>query len=202
MLFNKIPRSLTLGTVLGLLALGTSQVQAQAQSPAPAMAAQVTPVFTIKGFNITGENPLADGDTSRVLAPFLRADATLETLQKATTALEAALRDKGFALHRVVLPPQDVGATVTLNIVKFVIGTVTVEGNSSYSTDNIRASLPALVEGTAPNFNTLAVQTAIANESQGKQVQVTLKEGQVADKIDAKVVVKESKPWNFSLGLY
>ncbi len=201
MLFNKIPRSLISGTVLALMALGTCHVQAQAQSPVPAMAAQVTPVFTIKGFNITGENPLVDGDTSRVLAPFLRADATLETLQKATTALEAALRDKGFALHRVVLPPQDVGGTLTLNIVKFVIGTVTVEGNSKYSTDNIRASLPALVEGTAPNFNTLAVQTAIANESQGKQVQVTLKEGQVADKIDAKVVVKESKPWNFSLGL-
>ncbi len=201
MLFNKVPRSLISGTVLGLMTLAASQVQAQAPSPAPEMAAQATPVFTIKGFNITGENPLADGDTSRVLAPFLRADATLDTLQKATAALEAALRDKGFALHRVVLPPQDVGATVTLNIVKFVIGTVTVEGNSSYSNDNIRASLPALVEGTAPNFNTLAVQTAIANESQGKQVQVTLKEGQLADKIDAKIAVKESKPWNFSLGL-
>ena len=205
MLIKKIPHLLAGGAVLGLTTLGTVQVQAQTQSPsratAPAMAAQATPVFTIKGFSITGENPLADGDTSRVLAPFLRADATLETLQKATSALESALRDKGYALHRVVLPPQEIGANVTLNIVKFVIGSVTVEGNSSYSADNIRASLPELVEGSAPNFNKLAVQTAIANESQGKQVQVTLKEGQVADKIDAKVVVKESKPWNFSLGL-
>ena len=199
MLFKKIPRSLFGGAVLNLLALATPL--AQAQLAGPVMSAAVTPVFTIKGFNITGENPLADGDTSRVLAPFLRTDATLETLQKATTALEAALRDKGFALHRVVLPPQDVGATVTLNIVKFVIGTVTLEGNTSYSNDNIRASLPELVEGAAPNFNKLAVQTAIANESQGKQVQLTLKEGQVADKIDAKIVVKESKPWSFSLGL-
>lgn len=30
---------------------------------------------------------------------------------------------------------------------------------------------------------------------------MTLKEGQVADTIDAKIVVKESKPWNFSLDL-
>ena len=205
MLIKKIPHLLAGGAVLGLTTLGTVQVQAQTQSPsratAPAMAAQATPMFTIKGFSITGENPLADGDTSRVLAPFLRADATLETLQKATSALESALRDKGYALHRVVLPPQEIGANVTLNIVKFVIGSVTVEGNASYSADNIRASLPELVEGIAPNFNKLAVQTAIANESQGKQVQVTLKEGQVADKIDAKIVVKESKPWNFSLGL-
>ena len=165
------------------------------------MTAPATPVFTIKGFNITGENPLADGDTTRALAPYLRTDATLDTLQKATAALETALRDRGFALHRVVLPPQDIGATVKLNIVKFVMGSVTVEGHSNYSADNIRASLPELVEGSTPNFNKLAVQTAIANENAGKQVQVTLKEGQVADKIDAKVVVKESKPWNFSLGL-
>ena len=55
----------------------------------------------------------------RVLAPFLRSDATMDTLQKATVALETALRDKGFGLHRVALPPQEVGDTVTLNIVKF-----------------------------------------------------------------------------------
>ncbi len=200
---EKLPHSLICSAALGLLTLTVTQVQSQsqAQSPGPALSRQAAPVFVIKGFNITGENPLADGDTSRVLAPFLRTDATLDTLQKATVALETALRDKGYALHRVVLPPQEIGATVTLNIVKFVIGNVTVEGNSNYSKDNIRASLPELAEGASPNFNKLAVQTAIANESQGKQVQVSLKEADVADKIDAKVIVKESKPWNFSLGL-
>ena len=201
MQIKKVPSMLIRLPALALMTFVAWQVHAQAPSANPEMAVQATPVFTIKGFNITGENPLADGDTSRVLAPFLRADATLNTLQKATAALETALRDQGFALHRVVLPPQDLGASVTLNIVKFVIGSVTVDGQSNYSTENIRASLPELVEGTAPNFNKLAVQTAIANESQGKQVQVTLKEGQVADKIDAKISVKESKPWNFSLGL-
>ena len=202
----KLPRhSLFYAAFLGGLTLAIPQVQAQAQvqaqRPGPALSTQAAPVFVIKGFNITGENPLADGDTSRVLAPFLRTDATLDTLQKATVALETALRDKGYALHRVVLPPQEIGANVTLNIVKFVIGNVTVEGNSNYTKDNIRASLPELVEGASPNFNRLAVQTAIANESQGKQVQVSLKEADVADKIDAKVIVKETKPWNFSVGL-
>ena len=194
-------KSISLGLMAGTLLVAVPLAGAQTRAGGPAMSTPATPVFVIKGFNITGENPLADGDTSRVLAPFLRSDATLDTLQKASAALEAAMRDKGYALHRVVLPPQEIGANVTLNIVKFVIGSVTVEGNSSYSSDNIRASLPELVEGTAPNFNKLAVQTAIANENQGKQVQVTLKEGQVADKIDAKISVKESKPWNFSLGL-
>jgi hypothetical protein len=34
-------------------------------------------------------------------------DATIETLQKATAALEEALKERGFGLHRVVLPPQE-----------------------------------------------------------------------------------------------
>lgn len=176
-----------------LVVASSSSVWAQSADAVPS-----GPVFVIKGFSVTGENPLPEGETSKVLAPFLRADASLDTLQKATVALETALRDKGFALHRVALPPQDLGATVTLNIVKFVIGKVVVEGLQNYTEVNIRASLPELAEGSAPNFKTLSVQTTIANESQGKQTQVSLKESEEADRIDVKVLVNESKPWNFS----
>ena len=191
-----------------LLALGAGHGTAMAQTTTPvapqalpAMSAPAKPVFAIRGFQISGDNPLPASDTTRVLAPFLRTDATIETLQKATAALEASLQQSGYALHRVVLPPQEVGETVQLKIVKFVIGKVTVEGLQRYDEANIRASLPELREGEAPNFKTLAVQTAIANESQGKQVQVALKEAQEADQIDARVVVTEAKPWNFAVSL-
>ena len=186
--------------MVGIAGSGSVLAQ-QPVAGSPGMTSAPSPVFQIRGFNVTGENPLPEGETTRVLAPFLRTDATLDTLQKATQALEAALRDKGFALHRVALPPQEIGATVTLHVVKFVIGKVTIEGNQAYTEENIRASLPELKEGSAPNFRTLSVQTAIANESQGKQVQVGLKEAEEADQINARVVVKEAKPWNFSLGL-
>lgn len=166
-----------------------------------ALTAPTKPVFTIRGFDVMGDNPLAAGDTSRVLAPFLRADASIEVLQQATAALENALRERGFGLHRVVLPAQEVGESVRLNIVKFTIGKVTVEGLKQLDSANIRASLPELVEGQAPNIKTLAVQTAIANENPGKQVQITLKESQVADQIDANILVSEGKAWNFASSL-
>ncbi len=171
----------------------------QANAPSPSSTSAPTPSFVIRGFDITGDNPLADGEVSSILAPYLRTDATIETLQKATAALEAALKDKGYTLYRVALPPQEVGRTVTLNIVKFVIGKISIEGRERYSEANIRASLPELKEGTAPNFRTLAVQTAIANESQGKQLQVAVKESDDTDKIDVRIIVKESKPWSFSV---
>ncbi len=180
------------------LALGAWHLGAPAQTT---MTAPAKPVFAIRGFDISGENPLPEGETSRVLAPFLRANASIDTLQAATAALEAALKERGFALHRVVLPPQEVGETVSLKIVKFAIGKVTIEGLQRYDAANIRASLPELREGEAPNFKTLAVQTTIANESQGKQVQVALKEAEEADHIDARIVVTEAKPWNFAVSL-
>lgn len=183
---------------------GTLQAQTSAAPTAPTaqpMEAPAKPVFAIRGFDISGSNPLPVDETNRMLAPFLRTDATIETLQKATATLEAGLKSRGFALHRVVLPPQDVGERVQLKIVKFTIGKVIVEGLQRYDEPNIRASLPALQEGESPNFKTLAVQTAMANESQGKQVQIALKEAEDADKIDARVVVTESKPWNFAISL-
>ncbi|MES2633302.1 MAG: ShlB/FhaC/HecB family hemolysin secretion/activation protein [Pseudomonadota bacterium] len=181
-------------------------VCAHAQAPAspgnPAMAsAAPSPTFAIKGFKVTGDNPLSDGETSLVLAPYLRTDATIDTLQKATAALEAALRAQGFGLHRVALPPQEVGSTVTLNIVKFTIGKVAIEGATIYDEGNVRRTLPELQEGGSPNFKTLAIQTAIANENPNKLIQLGLREGSEADKIDATITVQEKRPWTLALGL-
>ncbi len=179
-------------------ALACANLQAQ-QTQAMSGAAPAS--FAIRGFNIKGDNPLSQNDTSRILAAFLRSDATLEVLQKATTALETAMRDAGFGLHRVSLPPQTMSDTVTLEIVHFTIGSITLDGNKLYSNSNIRASIPELQEGGAPNFSRLAVQTSIANENPGKQISISLRESTQADKIDAMVQVKESKPWNFSVAL-
>jgi hemolysin activation/secretion protein len=200
------PRSRNGGRArLGLLAwaamAATSPALAQAPAPAPMAAAAPSPVFAIKGFKVIGENPLGDGETARVLAPYLRADATIDVLQKATAALEAALRDKGYGLHRVALPPQEVGDTVTLNIVKFSVAKVNFEGRSLYDEGNIRRSLPELREGQSPNFKELAIQTAIANENPNKQIQVGLREADEPDKIEATITVKESRPWTFAVGL-
>ncbi|MDP3759140.1 MAG: ShlB/FhaC/HecB family hemolysin secretion/activation protein [Ramlibacter sp.] len=186
---------------MALTAVAAAAWAQQAPAASPMAAPAPSPVFAIKGFKVTGENPLGDGETSRVLAPFLRADATMDTLQKATAALEAALRDKGYGLHRVALPPQEVGDLVTLDIVKFSIAKVNIEGRSIYDEGNVRRTLPELREGESPNFKRLAVQTAIANENPNKQIQVGLRESDEPDKIEATLTVKELRPWTFAVGL-
>lgn len=194
--------------LLALCALAAGTAHAQVPPPAPVpratppMAAPAaSPVFAIRGFRIEGENPIGDAAAQRVLAPFVRPAATLETLQQATAALEAELRSRGFGLHRVALPPQEVGDTVKLQIVKFVLGKVGIEGRQVYDEDNIRRTLPELREGESPNFRTLAIQTAIANENPNKQVQVGLRESEEPDRIDATITVREQRPWTAGVSL-
>lgn len=175
---------------------------ARAAPAAPTMAAPApSPVFAIRAFEVTGDNPLGADETQRVLAPYVRTDANMETLQQATAALEKALAAKGFGLHRVSLPPQEVGATVRLNVVNFRLGKVTIQSKGIYDDGNIRRSLPELREGTSPNFKRLAVQTAITNENPNKQVQVGLREASQPDQIDATIDVKDSRPWSAAVGL-
>jgi len=180
-----------------------SVAQAQTSAALPAMPTPTgaTTTFVIKGYEVSGDVELSTAQTDEVLAPFVGPGATIETLQKATAALEAAYKANGFALHRVSLPPQEVGQKIKLSIVKFVIGQVKVSGNQSYDASNIRASVPELTEGQAPNFSRMAVQTAIANENPTKQIRVALKESEEANKIDATVLVKDARPWSFAVGL-
>jgi hemolysin activation/secretion protein len=199
----RLPRHALLAVVAA--AAGAAGAQAPAPAPRPAappMAAPApSPVFAIRGFRIEGENPIGDADAQRVLAPYVRPAATLETLQQATAALEAELRTRGFGLHRVALPPQEVGDTVKLQIVKFVLGKVAIEGSRIYDAGNIRRTLPELREGESPNFRTLAIQTAIANENPNKQVQVGLRESEEPDRIDATITVREQRPWTAGVSL-
>lgn len=190
--------SLSSAIALCAMALGHCSVFAQTVAPA---ATGSTTKFVISGFELTGDNPLGPAESKEILAPFAKSDATIATLQQATSALEAALSARGFPLHRVSLPAQDLGGKVNLTVVKFVIGKVIVQGQAHFTESNILASVPELRVGEAPNFTKLAIQTAIGNENPGKQLQVSLKESDEVDKIDATLLVKETKPWNLSASL-
>lgn len=199
---NKQAKGRSLAPVLRHLIAAAAAGAAMACAAQPAAPAAAPPLaFAIEGFDVRGDNPLGDARAQQVLAPYVRADATLETLQQAASALEQALRERGFGLYRVVLPPQEVGRRVSLEILTFAIATVTVEGNAHHDADNIRQALPELREGAAPNFRRLAVQTAISNENPGKQVQVALRPSAEPDKVDATVKVSDVRPWDFAVSL-
>ncbi len=189
----------------GVLAQAPPPALSAPQAPAPEGGAERAPpaaVLRLRGFAIEGDNPLSARDESLALAPFLRAELTLDTLQQAVQALENALKAQGHSLHRVVLAPQEVTDTVTLRIVSFALGAVTVEGAQVFGEDNIRRSLPALRPGTTPDLAQLAVQTALANDNPAKNVQVALRASPTEpDRIEATVRVKDGSPLRWAASL-
>ena len=93
--------------VAGLLSVAQVPALAQPALPAqaaPAPVAAMAEPLRLRGFTVVGDNPLDDATTTQTVAPFLRAEVSMDTLQKATAAFEAALVAHGFTLHRVVLP--------------------------------------------------------------------------------------------------
>lgn len=183
--------ALTLGPALAQPVPTPAVVQAK-HGPVTTMAEPLK----LRGFTVVGDNPLDDATTTQIVAPFLRAEVSMDTLQKATAAFEAALAAKGFTLHRVVLPAQEVSDNLTLQVIRFAIGRVVVEGSGVFGDDNIRRSLPELQEGGTPSVKKMGVQTALANENPAKRVQVALRgSDDNPDLIDATVRVQTSNPF-------
>lgn len=163
-------------------------VHAQISAPPPAEAR-----FTVSGYVVEGDNPLGEAQTQAALAPFVGQHEGIERLQQAATALETLLRENGYGFYRVVLPPQDIGGVIRLQMFRFTVGTVEIKGNQFFSNDNILRSLPQLATGSSPNTNALARDLALANENPSKQVNVTFRQGQLDDTVDASVDVKDSR---------
>lgn len=179
--------------VLALMLAG-SCLAAQAQGSAgAAAAAEEEARFTVTGFKVLGDNPLPADLTERTLAPFAGEHTGIERLQEAALAMEALLRERGFGFYRVVLPPQDIGGVIKLEMFRFTLGSIEVKGNRSFAKENILSSVPQLVAGVSPNTQQLARDLAVANENPSKRANVTFKLGAIADTIDATIDVADSR---------
>ena len=99
---SSVPLRLSVVSLAGCLACLTgTAAMAQTAAPAVASASDALPAGTpaasgtspaqwrVRGFSVIGDNPLGSTETLLVMAPFLRSELSLDTLQQATSALEA-----------------------------------------------------------------------------------------------------------------
>lgn len=162
------------------------------------VAAEEIPVvrFSVGGFQVEGENPLSPAETDALLAPYVGDYEGLDGLLSAADELEQALAERGYSFHRVTLPPQTLDqGIVTLQIVVFKVGTVAVEGNTTFSERNILASVPSLKAGETPNTRRLSRDLYVANRHPAKTISINMRESEIPDSIDATVKVNDGKPW-------
>ncbi|MGP1676907.1 MAG: POTRA domain-containing protein [Burkholderiales bacterium] len=122
--------------------------------PAPAVAAPVAePRFDIDGFNVRGATLITSEELRLMLAPFIGKSKNFGDVQKALEALERSYTDKGYSAVQVILPEQQIdGGEIEFDVIEAKIGRIVVEGNKYFDEANIRASLPLLQPGKAPNI--------------------------------------------------
>ncbi|MCG6892186.1 MAG: hypothetical protein LJE65_01150 [Desulfobacteraceae bacterium] len=151
--------------------------------------------FTVERYAVVGENPLSEKATRKVLSDYLGEQKGLGGLEAAAKALEAAIRDNGWAFHRVSLPPQSIEeGTVQLRVSTVPLVGVSVEGAEYFSEDNIRASLPPLVPGGVLNTREVARALRTANEHPAKRVTTSLKPAKGSSALEATIQVDDSRP--------
>ncbi len=188
-------------TSLALAALLTAAAApALAQTPAPT--APPEPTLEVRRYVIEGALPLSDSEVSATLAPFTGPGRTMSDIQRAAEAIEQRLRANGQAFHRLFVPAQrPINGEIRLQVVTFKLGQVEVAGNRNFDTPNVRASLPTLVEGQAPEVSQLGADISASNTNPAKQVSVTFRESRQPNTVDALVRVQDSSPVAFIASL-
>ena len=172
----------------------------QAQTAAPAQPAE--PTLDIRSFLVEGESPMSEDESRVVLAPFLGPNRRLGDIETAATTLERAMRERGFAFHRMFVPVQKpVDGVIRLQVIGIKLGKVEVTGNEKFTTDNIRRSLTNLQEGQVPEVKTLGRDVTASNTNPAKQLSVTFRESAQPGLVDALVRVKDSPTLVFFAGL-
>ncbi len=154
--------------------------------------------FDILRFDIRGNTLLPAEQVTTLVAPYAGKGRVYGDIQKALEALENAYRSKGFGTVNVHVPEQEISAgVIRLDVTEAVIGKVRVEGNRHFDADNLRAALPQLQEGKAPNLRQISENVQLANENPARSAEVTLGISEEEGKVDAKVAVVDQPPQRF-----
>ncbi len=158
--------------------------------------------FDVHRYQVEGNTLLAPAHVEALVAPFVGHKRNYGDIQKALEALENAYRASGYGTVQVYVPEQELTqGVVRLQVTEGVVGKIAVTGNQHFDAANIRATLPDLQEGRAPNMRKLSENIQLANENPAKQIEVTLGVSEEEGKVDAKVNVTDEKPEKFIVTL-
>jgi hemolysin activation/secretion protein len=187
----------------GLLLCASALAQSAAPSGTlPAPAGQQDPRFEIRRFIVDGASLLTAQEISAATLPYTGSDRDFSDVQRALEALEKAYSSKGYSAVQVILPEQELErGEVRFKVTEAKIGKLVVEGNKFFDEQNVRASLPSLAPGAAPNIQRIADNLRVANENPAKQSTVLLRGGTEEGQVDAVVRITEERPEKYSVSL-
>jgi hemolysin activation/secretion protein len=153
----------------------------------------------INEYVVRGNTVLKEEEIEKAVYDFLGPQRSMKDIESARDALLAAYHSKGYQSVYVDLPQQQVkDGVVYLQVTETTVGRVRVVGAKHYSPLEVRNNVPALTEGSVPDFNAAQTQLAQLNKSPDRQVTPVVREGTMPGTMDVDLKVEDKNPWNFS----
>ena len=153
--------------------------------------------FAVERFIIDGQSPIAPDRIEKALSAYTGRPLVFADLEAAAGALQSAFLDAGYPFHKVLLPPQRiVDGQVRLKVVGYPLKNVRVEENQHFDAENILRTLPPLQPGQSPSTLAVARSLQFANQHPAKRVAVFVKQAAAGEGIDARVMVRDTRPYS------
>lgn len=155
--------------------------------------------ITVDGYKVTGFNPLSERATEKIVNEFTGTFSDLEAIRAAADALERAIHAKGYTLQEVAVPPQPLSnRVITLEVVGFVVADILVEGNTHFSSENVRRSVPGLAVGQPPNSKAIDLSLQVANKNPRKRTNLKfLSPSSETQELNTTLSVSDQTPYQF-----
>ncbi|WP_297352530.1 ShlB/FhaC/HecB family hemolysin secretion/activation protein [Paraburkholderia sp.] len=178
----------------------TLAIGARAQSAAPTATHSEPSSFDVNEFIVRGNTTLPSLDIEKAVYPFEGPGRSLDDVNAARDALQKVYQDKGYQSVVVELPQQQVkDGIIYLQVVEAKVGRLRVDGAKYNSPELIREAVPALAEGTVPDFTAAQAQLTDLNKSPDRQVVPVLKPGTLPQTVDVDLKVDDQNPAHGSL---
>lgn len=160
------------------------------QAPAVPRPPEDSPQFDILRYVFAGATLVPAERLQAATAQYTGPGRGFGDVQRALEAVERLYSETGYSAVQVLLPEQELDrGEVRFRVIEATLGRVLVEGNKHFDQANIRASVPALVPGKAPNILAVGRNLRVANENPSKQATVLLRSGREEATVDAVVRV-------------
>jgi hemolysin activation/secretion protein len=185
--------------------LASFTVSVRAQDAAGAASAERTAsgtprTFDLNEFIVRGNTVLPNLDIEKAVYPFEGPGKTLDDVNAARDALQKIYQERGYQSVVVELPQQQVkNGVILLQVVEAKVGRLRVDGAKYSSLQNIRDGVPALAEGTVPDFTEAQQQLTDLNRSADRQVIPVLKPGALPETVDVDLKVDDHSPLHGTL---